>query len=345
MRARLLAPLVLLAAALGLSACGSKVDVINPPHLATVSVALDAVPGADEAALYAAISNRYFAQAGITVVPRTAANPGDPLAELASGQVNMAIADEPELLLARNAGQSLVAIGALVDRPLASIIAPGNQHITSAAKLAGKRVGTGGLPFQTTLLDAILRRAGVPVSSVKQTDVGTNLVRAMVSGKVAATFGGDWNDEALQLAALGKHPSVIPVDQAGVPTYDELVLVVRTGEAVNDGVMLRAFMQALSRGQRAVQDNPQAAVTTLAPADPTLSARLALASLKATLPATEASGGNPYGWQNPTDWHDFAVWMQAHGLIRSAVSDDFAYTNEYLPGQGVPLTGVNTPDQ
>jgi len=35
------------------------------------------------------------------------------------------------------------------------------------------------------------------------------------------------NYEGVQLRLAHKHPTVIPVDQAGVPTYDELVLVVR----------------------------------------------------------------------------------------------------------------------
>ncbi len=53
----------------------------------------------------------------------------------------------------------------------------------------------------------------------------------MLSGKVAATLGGFWNYEAIQLRLMHKHPLVIPVDQAGVPSYDELVLVVREDEA------------------------------------------------------------------------------------------------------------------
>ena len=47
---------------------------------------------------------------------------------------------------------------------------------------------------------------------------------------------------------------MIPINEAGVPNYDELVVVVRSEEAHHDGVDLRAFMQALTRGERAVRE-------------------------------------------------------------------------------------------
>ena len=86
------------------------------------------------------------------------------------------------------------------------------------ADLAGKTVGTAGIPYQAAELRTALQSAGVDPSSVKEVNVGFNLVPAMLSGKVAATLGGFWNYEALQLAQLHKRPLTIPVDRAGVPT-------------------------------------------------------------------------------------------------------------------------------
>ena len=44
-------------------------------------------------------------------------------------------------------------------------------------------------------------------SRVKEVNVGFNLVPAMLSGKVAATLGGYWNYEALQLQRCTSTPS------------------------------------------------------------------------------------------------------------------------------------------
>ena len=79
------------------------------------------------------------------VIPSESA---EPLKLLAAGKVDAAISYEPEVLLARDQGLQVVSIGALVQRPLTSIIAPASAHIKSVADLAGKKVGTAGIPYQ-----------------------------------------------------------------------------------------------------------------------------------------------------------------------------------------------------
>ena len=170
-----------------------------------------------------------------------------------------------------------------------------------------------------------------------EVNVGFNLVPAMLSGKVAATLGGYWNYESLQLQLLHKHPVTIPIDQAGIPTYNELVLVVREEQARLDGQDLRAFLQALTRGERSVRADPAAAAALLVKANPSLEGKLQLASIEQTLPAVLPSGGNPYGYQNPTAWTAFGNWMFTHGLLHRNPNDTALppFTNEFLPGEGI----------
>lgn len=327
-----------IACALSVSACGSERNVTSPPAaVKPFSVMLDFFPNADHAALYSAIADGDFRAVGLDVRPQVPAEPADPLKLLAAGKVDMAISYEPELLLARDQGLKLVAIGALVRRPLTSIIALPGQHVRTVADLAGKRVGTAGIAYQAAELHTALQAAGVNPDSVREVNVGFNLVAAMLSGKVAATLGGFWNYEAIQLQLLHRHPLVIPVDRAGVPSYDELVLVVRQNEARERGQDLRAFMQALTRGQRAVRANPQAAAALVVKANPSLEPKLQLESIRQTLPASAPpKASDPYGWQEPSAWASFGDWMLAHGLIQHNPNGGLPpFTNEFLPGQGI----------
>ncbi len=323
--------------ALALSACGTKQDVTSAPAVRPFTVMLDWFPNADHAALYSAIAGGEFRAVGLEVKPVVPPETADPLKLLAAGKVDMAISYEPELLLARDQGLKLVSIGALVQRPLTSIIALPGQHVRTVADLAGKRVGTAGISYQAAELHTALQAAGVSPDSVREVNVGFNLVPAMLSGKVAATLGGFWNYEAIQLQLLHRHPVVIPVDRAGVPSYDELVLVVRQSEARERGQDLRAFMQALTRGERAVRANPQAAAALIVKANPSLEPKLQLESIRQTLPATTpAKAGDPYGWQEPSAWASFGTWMLAHGLIQHNPNGGLPpFTNEFLPGQGI----------
>jgi putative hydroxymethylpyrimidine transport system substrate-binding protein len=326
------------ACVLALTACGSKQDTLSAPATKPFTVMLDFFPNADHAALYSAIANGDFKTAGLEVQPETPSDPSTPLKLLAAGKVDMAISYEPELLLARDQGLKLVSIGALVQRPLTSIIALPGSHVQKVSDLAGKRVGTAGIDYQTAELHTALQTAGVNPSSVQEANVGFNLVPAMLSGKVAATLGGFWNYEAIQLQQMHKHPVVIPVDQAGVPTYDELVLVVREDEAGTRGQDLRAFLQALTRGEQQARSNPAAAAALIVKANPSAEKKLQLASIEATLPATlPVEHSRPYGWQNPSAWAAFGQWMFSHGLIHSNPNTAGLppFTNEFLPGEGI----------
>jgi putative hydroxymethylpyrimidine transport system substrate-binding protein len=326
-----------LALALVLGGCGSKQDVISAASTKPFKVMLDWFPNADHAPLYAAIAHGDFRAVGLNVEPITPSETAEPLKLLAAGKVDMAISYEPQLLLARDEGLKLVSVGALVQRPLTSIIALPEAHVSSIASLAGKTVGTAGVPYQAAELRTVLQSAGVSPAKVKEVNVGFNLVAAMLSGKVAATLGGYWNYEAIQLRLMHKHPLVIPVDDAGVPSYDELVLVVREDEAHTRGQDLRAFLQALTRGEHEVRANPAAAAALIVKANPTLEAKLQLESIEQTLPAAQPSGsGNPYGWQSPTAWAAFANWMYSHQLLQHNPSLGLPpFTNEFLPGEGI----------
>jgi putative hydroxymethylpyrimidine transport system substrate-binding protein len=329
--------LLALAFALCLSACGEKQEVTSASIQTPFSVMLDWIPNPDHASLFDAIDHHYFTAAGLQVHPITPSESAEPLQQLAAGKVDIAISYQPELMIARDKGLKLVSIAALIQRPLTSIIALRGEHVHSVADLVGKRVGTAGIPYQAAELRTALQSAGVDPSKVSEVNVGFDLVQSMLSKRVAATLGGFWNVEALQLEAMHKHPLVIPVDQAGIPTYDELVLVVREDEARHRGRELRAFLQALMHGENDVRSDPAAAAKLIHSATPEVEQRLQQTSIEKTLPATEPARGKPYGWQSPTAWARFGAWMYEKGLLKHNPDTTGLppFTNEFLPGQGV----------
>ncbi len=335
--ARIIVFALALAAALTLAACGSKRDTLSPPGLKRFTVMLDFFPNADHAALYAAIAHGDFRAAGLDVQLQAPADPAEPLKLLAAGKVDMAISYEPELLLAREEGLKLVSIAALVQRPLTSIIALPRSRVTRVADLAGKRVGTAGIAYQAAELRTALRAAGVDPGGVRVANVGFNLIPAMLSGQVDATIGGFWNYEAIQLRLKRKRPVVIPVDRAGVPNYDELVLAVRADQARTGGQDLRSFLQALTRGEREVRADPAGAAALLVRANPVLEPKLQLESITQTLPAAQpAQAGRPYGWQDPGAWATFGRWMFSERLLSHDPGAGLPpFSNEFLPGQGI----------
>ena len=326
--------LVLLAATAALLAgCGVKKETTTPAGTEPLTVMLDFFPNADHAGLYAAQADGTFRRAGLDVKLQAPNDPAEPLRLLAAGKVDLAISYEPELFLARDKGLALASVAAIVQRPLTSIISL--KNISSPGQLQGKRVGTAGIPYQSAYLQTIAKQAGV--SGIKEVNVGFNLVPAMLSKKVDATLGGFWNYEGIQLARRHKHPRIIRVDQAGVPTYDELVVVAREATLrTRDGAAkVRRFIQAMAAGYTAVRKDPAAGIGPLMAAAPDLDRGLQLASVKATLPAFFPAGGKPFGWQDLNAWGRYAKWMYDNRLLKRLPAVGRAVTNDYLPGQGI----------
>lgn len=334
---RLFAAAAAAVAIVALAACGEKKESLTGAQGSSQSITLmlDWFPNADHVGIYQALAEGQFSRAGLDVHVQTPSDPAAPLQLLAAGKVDLAISYEPEVMLARSRGEPLVAVGAIVQQPLTSIVSVGSKHIRTPADLRGKTVGDAGIAYQHAYLTTILARAHVPVSSVREVNVGANLVPAMLSGRVDATLGAYWNYEAIQLRQAGKHPDVIRVDDAGVPTYDELVLVVRENEIANQNNELRRFVQALGRGYQAVRADPTAGVDALVKANPTLNRRLQQASVQATLSSFfPAKASLPWGWQDQGQWTAFGKWMLAQHLIKSRATIVAASTNQLLAGQG-----------
>jgi putative hydroxymethylpyrimidine transport system substrate-binding protein len=328
--------LILLTVALVAAGCGQKPEPSGESgHRQPYTVVLDYFPNADHAALYAAQSHGDYARAGLDVQIKPPPDPSAPLKLLQAGRADVAISYEPELMLARDEGATdLVSVGALVQKPLTSLIALPKGGVHSARDLAGKRVGTAGIPYQTAYLQTIERHAGVNPGTVKVTDVGFNLVPALLAGKVDAILGGFWNYEGVDLRRRDRKPVILRMDKLGVPTYDELIFVVRKQTLDAAGASrLRRFLQATFAGARRVRAEPSAGVEALLKASPELDRGLQTAAVAATTPALFPPAGKPFGWQDVTAWARYEQWMRANKLLKRPPTSAPPLTNEFLPGE------------
>jgi putative hydroxymethylpyrimidine transport system substrate-binding protein len=333
-RMKLLAALAC-AAALVLAGCGEKEDVLQPTGSKHVELMLDYFPNADHAGIYAAQANGDFKEAGLDVEIRQPPDPAAPIKQVAAGRVDLAISYEPEVLRARDQGLAVVSVAALVQKPLTSIISLPKAKISEPADLEGKTVGTAGIDYQDAYLKAILSEAGVGPASVKVRNVGFGFSPALITGKIDAALGAFWNYEGQELKLRGKKPRIIRIDEAGVPTYNELVLVANEDALERDGDKIRAFIGAVSRGTRALRRDPDKAIEGLLDANPDLDPELQRASVKVTLPLFFPPEGEPFGWQDPAQWDEFSAWMKDNQLLENPPDPAASADNDLLPGAGL----------
>jgi putative hydroxymethylpyrimidine transport system substrate-binding protein len=323
----------LLALALSLAACGEKSEDVSG-ETQPLSLTLDFYPNPDHAGIYMAQKLGYFEEAGLDVNIHTPADPAAPVKLLAAGRTDLAISYEPEVLLAKEQGLDVLAVGALVNRPLTSMIWLKKSGIGGIAGLRGKTIATAGIPYQDAYLKTILGRAKLSPSDVKTVNVGFGLLPAILGGQAQAMLGGFSNVEGVDLRLRGDDPVVTPVDKLGVPSYDELVLVAQRERLEEDPQEIRLFLAALARGTAAAAKNPQATTKALLEANPDLDPKLTKAEVAATLPLLNPPReGHPYGYMDPAQWSDFTGWMRDNGLISSLPPAGSVLSNDYLPGE------------
>jgi putative hydroxymethylpyrimidine transport system substrate-binding protein len=280
MRARgALAALVLLLAA-GPSACGSGDDQ-SSAGARPVTLALDFQPNAVHAGVFTTVARHLDRRHGLALRVRAPAASTDSLKLLASGRADFAIVDIHDLGLARQRGEDVVGVGAIVQRPLAAVIA--RRSVRRPRDLQGRRVGVTGLPSDDAVLNAEVSADGGRPARVRRTTIGFSAVPSLTAGKVDAvvTF---WNAEGVALRRRGVRTRQFRVDRYGAPRYPELVVAARRATLHRDPALARRLTAALADGTRAAEaDLPRAAslVAARADADPGLT----LAQLRAVAPA------------------------------------------------------------
>jgi putative hydroxymethylpyrimidine transport system substrate-binding protein len=274
--------LLLLLLLIPLAACGGSDD--GTPQMA---LALDFQPNAVHAGIYAAKRLGLDRDNGVDLEIRVPAASTDSLKLLAAGRADMAVVDIHDLGLARERGQDVVGIGALVQRPLAAVIA-GSPDVRRPRDLEGRRVGVTGLPSDEALLRAVVENDGGNFDRVRTITIGFSAVPALIAGRVDAVVSF-WNAEGVALRERGVKTREFRVDDFGAPRYPELVLVATRETLDEEGERTEQMLKAIRAGTRAVLVDRQAAVDDIVAAsggdEPLVRAQLA-----AVAPAFEPPG-------------------------------------------------------
>lgn len=314
---------------LGLAACAKSEQAT--PERTPFKLMLDFYPNPDHLGIYSGLSSGAFEEAGLELTVEAPSDPAAPIKQLAAGRTDLAISYQPELLLARDQGLDVKAVAAIVDQPLTSMIWLPESKVRQVSDLKGKTVATAGIAYQDAFLDAILKRAGLAPDSVKRVAVGLGLQPAILSGRADAVLGAFRNIEGVELKRRGRRPTIKPVDQLGVPRYDELILVARESTLKEKEDEIRLFLAALERGTQAAIADPAAATEDILAANDALEPELTRAWVDATLPLLATEEGQTFGRMDPRRWTDFIAWMRDHGQIGSLPSAGQTMTNRLLP--------------
>jgi putative hydroxymethylpyrimidine transport system substrate-binding protein len=295
-----------------------------------VTLTLDWTPNPDHIGFYYARDTGLFATAGLDVAIHSPSDPTAPLKLVAVGKSDLAVSYEEELFFAAANGLPVVAVAAVVPQPLNSIMSI-ESNVHSIRDLAGRKIGITGVPSDYATLDTVLKSRGLARKDVKVVSVGYNLVPALLAHRVDAVLGVYRNVEGIQLEQRGLHPTIIPVDHAGVPTYDELVLVASSSRLRAEPTYretVRRFVSAFLAGTAQARRRPRRALAILEHVTSSGPSFLARAT-----PATLALLAGPagVGCMRVEQWQRFGNWMHARSLLRKRIAATSVVDARFLP--------------
>ena len=278
-------------------------------------ITLNGRPGPETSGLMLAKRRGYFSDAGLRTFITKPGTPSAPITYAVSGGVDVIVTQEPELVLARSEGYSLVAFGSVVSRPTMAMIWLRGSGVDGIADLKGRTIAYPGVAVQKAFLETALSTAGLELDDVKLEAVGDDLRPALERGRADAIFGGSGNVEGAALEARGLEPVVTPVTEFGAPGYDELVLVARPGLLAADPGLAQRVLRAVIRGNTAVKRDSAAGHEALVESKSELEVLKGIGNgVEATAPLLSATGEI-----DPARLSRLVAWMHDEGMIDSEI--------------------------
>ena len=324
---------IALLSALAVAACGSAASSTSG-SVRTASLVLDFTPNAVHAGIYSAIAHHLDRAHGIhlNVLVPSAATDSIKLLEL--GRVNFAILDIHDLAIARERGADIVGIMAIVERPLAAVIAAPRFHTPTS--LIGQTVGTTGVPSDSAVLDSIVAGAGGDPHRLHTITIGFNAVADLLAGRVAAATAF-WSDEGVTIARHRRGFHDFRVDDYGAPRYPELVVCATRATLTHDHALAQDLVQTLVDGYGFTVRHPARSASDLLSQVPGLDPQLLSAQLTALLPAFTGAGGR-VGVLDPATLRSWATWEAKFGIV-SRPPDVATMFDPGFAGSAKPFSG------
>ena len=175
--------------------------------------------------------------------------------------------------------------------------------------------------FGEVAVGQMLETVGATLDDVELIDVGFDLMSAMTTGNVDATFGCFINHEVPALEEEGFAVDYMEVMDYGVPNYYALMLVTGEDQLEANRDKYTRFLRACQKGFADMQADPEEALgLLLANQDEEnfpLTESVERRSFDVLLPIMETADA-PFLSQDVSVWQENIDWLQKVGMIDAA---------------------------
>lgn len=322
--------ITVLATSMLLSACGKKENA-SEEGLKKVTVILDWTANTNHTGLYVAKEKGYYKEAGLDVEIVEPAE-GSSLQLLAAGKGQFAVSYQEDLTYALTADTKLPvkAIAAIIQHNTSGFTAPASKGIKTVKDFEGKVYGGYGGPSESAILETVMKENGADYSKLQSVVVGDEDFFMATKNNIDFewTFEGWTNIEA---KLRGEEVDFIPLRELNENLdYYTPIIASSTKVLSEDSDMVKAFMQATTKGYEYCINQPEEAAEVLVTAVSGIDKTLAVESQKYLAGQYQAEASR-WGEMKDSVWDNYTKFMKDNQLIEQDLPASEAYTNEYLP--------------
>ncbi|WP_151718406.1 ABC transporter substrate-binding protein [Gemmobacter serpentinus] len=247
-----------------------------------LTLILDWYVNPDHAPIILARDKGFFAEQGLEVEVIAPADPSEPPKLVAAGKADLAVSYQPQLHLQVHEGLPLARVGTLIATPLNCLMVKADGPVQALSDLKGRKIGYSVAGVEEAVMGAMLGSVGLGLQDVEMINVNWSLTPALLTGQVDAVIGAFRNFEMTQMRLAGAEGRCFYPEEAGLPSYDELIFVANTNAVDRDG--LTRFMAAIEKGNAYMLNHPDEAFAIFAASGPDLTDDLNKSAWADTLP-------------------------------------------------------------
>ncbi len=297
-------------------AMASLLLMAMPVKAQDISLGLDWFVNPDHAPIIIAEELGLFKDRGLNVDIVAPSDPSEPPRLVAAGRMDMAVSYQPQLHLQREEGLPLLWAGTLIATPLNCMLVRADGPIKTLSDLKGRRIGYSVSGVEQALVTALLKEGGLTLDDVTMTNVNWSLSPSLMSGQVDAVIGAFRNFELTQMRLEGVEGRCFFLEEHGVPSYDELIFVVREAQA--EAAWIDEFMDAIAEATQRIINDPDGMWALYVKAYPELNDELNINAWRDTIPRFAL---RPSAF-DARRYEQFAAFLMENGLIDEAQDVD-----------------------
>ena len=313
------------------SGCAGKEEVTQEPdrELQKVVVTLDWTPNTNHTGLYVAKDKGYYKEAGLDVeIVQPAGGTADQL--VASNKAQFGISYQESVTLARLEERPVVSIAAVIQHNTSGFASLKGKGIETPKDFEGKRYGGWGSPIEKATLKALMEKYDADVEKVEILTTGAAdfFASSETDMDFAWIFEG-WTGVEAQLKGIELNYIDLGKENEALDYYTPVIITNEKNISENPE-LVKAFMEATSRGYESAIENPQEAAQILIDNAPELNPELVKKSQE-FLSAKYQDDAEKWGLQKKDVWENYTNWLYENELIGEKIEVEKAYTNEFLP--------------